>query len=711
MAASEKPGTKGQAWFCTTGLPSDVVVEVNEMTFHLHKFPLMSKSRRLHDLITEQETNPIAFSSTRDQTSTSAAAEPGDDDDDDEVAGVDEIEEVHCHIVLSDFPGGSDTFELAAKFSYGVKIDLTASNVAPLRCAGEFLDMTEEYSEDNLISKTERFFSQSVLKSLKDSIKALKSCERLMPLAESLGISQRCIDSIASRASSADPTLFGWPVNDGVGATNGGRDSSSQILWNGIETSRRRKGLARATNADSWLEELAILSLPFFKRLISAMKDRDLSPDMIESCLIHYAKKCIPGISRTNRKPSSSTSSSSLVVSESEQRELLETVISNLPLEKSSARSSTATRFLFGLLRTANILNISETSKSTLEKKLGSQLEQATLDDLLIPSYSYLNETLYDVDCVERILAHFLDGLQHRNTDGIEDEDEAGDGGEINSPALMLVGKLIDGYLSEIASDANLKPERFYNLAMSLPDQARLFHDGLYRAVDVYLKSHPSTADSDRERISSVLDCQKLTLEACTHAAQNERLPLRAVVQVLFFEQLQLRHAIAENLIAVEAAQTDAGRPSVLRREQEEAEEVDEDNQNDEVEEELPRAAAHDGGAGGVVSSTWRAAVRENQVLRLDMDSMRTRVHQLERECSTMRKVIEKIDKAGPVGEEGGGGGGSLVKGWRGSLTRRFGCKFKTQVCDSHEPSVVDVRKGGGGGGGGGGRRLHHHQS
>lgn len=28
------------------------------------------------------------------------------------------------------------------------------------------------------------------------------------------------------------------------------------------------------------------------------------------------------------------------------------------------------------------------------------------------------------------------------------------------------------------------------------------------------------------------MDCQKLTLEACTHAAQNERLPLRVVVQV-----------------------------------------------------------------------------------------------------------------------------------------------------------------------------------
>ncbi|KAF2295124.1 hypothetical protein GH714_031604 [Hevea brasiliensis] len=36
-----------------------------------------------------------------------------------------EIEEVHCQISLSDFPGGSETFEMAVKFCYGVKFDLT----------------------------------------------------------------------------------------------------------------------------------------------------------------------------------------------------------------------------------------------------------------------------------------------------------------------------------------------------------------------------------------------------------------------------------------------------------------------------------------------------------------------------------------------------------------------------------------------------------
>ncbi|XP_038723621.1 BTB/POZ domain-containing protein At5g66560-like isoform X2 [Tripterygium wilfordii] len=625
------------------------------MTFHLHKFPLMSKSRILHELITEQETNPSAKVQT---TSTSASAAAGLEFEQETPPEDDEIQEVHCQLSLPDFPGGSDTFEMVAKFCYRVKIELSASTVAPLRCAGEFLEMTEEYSEDNLISKTERFLTQSVLKSLRESIRALKSCERVMPLAESLGMTQRCIDSISSRASSADPALFGWPVNDGAET----RGTSNQALWNGIESAVRRKGVGRGTNTDSWFEDLIQLSLPLFKRLILAMKEKDLNPEIIESCLIYYAKKYIPGISRSSRKPSSSS-----MASESEQRELLESIISNLPLEKSSG-SATNTRFLFGLLRTANILNASESCRTALQKKIGSQLEQATLDDLLIPSYSYLNETLYDVDCVERILSYFLDNLQERDATGIEGEHGST---SVRSPALMLVGKLIDGYLAEIASDANLKPDRFYNLAISLPDQARLFDDGLYRAVDVYLKAHPWISESEREKICGVMDCQKLTLEACTHAAQNERLPLRAVVQVLFFEQLQLRQAIAGTLMAVEAAPPDPGRPSSMLRELEELEEEEEETGISAVA--LP---AQDG-----TSNTWRAAVRENQVLRLDMDSMQTRVHQLERECSNMKRVIEKIDKGGPPG-------------WRGSLSKRFGCKFKTQVCDSQESTVVDARKG-----------------
>ncbi|KAL4603028.1 hypothetical protein ACB092_10G096300 [Castanea dentata] len=86
-----------------------------------------------------------------------------------------------------------------------------------------------------------------------------------MPMAETLGIIQRCIDSISSRASFADPVLFGWPVSDAI--DGGGRSlySKQQILWNGIDGGgsgvggggRRKNVVSRANNVELWFEDLA----------------------------------------------------------------------------------------------------------------------------------------------------------------------------------------------------------------------------------------------------------------------------------------------------------------------------------------------------------------------------------------------------------------------------------------------------------------------
>lgn len=48
----------------------------------------------------------------------------------------------------------------------------------------------------------------------------------------------------------------------------------------------------------------------------------------------------------------------------------------------------------------------------------------------------------------------------------------------------------------------------------------------------------------DRKKVCSVMDCQRLSLEACAHAAQNDRLPVQTVVQVLYYEQQRLRDAM-----------------------------------------------------------------------------------------------------------------------------------------------------------------------
>ena len=62
--------------------------------------------------------------------------------------------------------------------------------------------------------------------------------------------------------------------------------------------------------------------------------------------------------------------------------------------------------------------------------------------------------------------------------------------GSPSQTSLIKVAELLDTYLAEIAPDANLTVPKFITLAESLPDQARSVDDGLYRAVDVFLKVH-----------------------------------------------------------------------------------------------------------------------------------------------------------------------------------------------------------------------------
>ncbi|PUZ37113.1 hypothetical protein GQ55_9G092000 [Panicum hallii var. hallii] len=632
MSASVRHGSsRAQAWFCTTGLPSDVVFEVHDMTFHLHKFPLMAKSRKIHRMLTEQEEQRPARGRRRRRRTSSDGGDSGDDG-----AAETEIEEAEQEerheqqqvrregdgqvysIVFPDFPGGPGTFEVAAKFCYGVRVDLTPWNVAPLRCAAEYLEMTEDHAEDNLAARAEAYLEQTVLRHPGDATKALKSSEELLPLAEELGIVDRCVEAIAARSSAA---------------------------------------------SRSWFDDLAVLGLRMYKRVMAAMNARDdVRAEARESCLVSYARGTIPGLSRSMRRRLASAP----VSSEVEQKELLEAVVASLPADKCSGRVVTA-KFLFALLRTSHILRASDAARAALERKAATQLEQATLEDMLIPIYSGAAETLYDVDCVERIVRHFLaeEELGGEASSSAAIEEETAEVSRPSAVAMVQVGKLVDSYLAEVASDANLKPAKFCELALSLPDHARIYDDGVYRAVDIYLKAHPRLTAEERDRVVGAVDCRKLTVEACTHAAQNERLPLRAVLQVLFFEQLQLRRAITGTLLAPAAA----GPPRAARQQR-----------------------------AGPGEPAWRGATalaQESQVLRLDMDSVASRVQELERECSSMRRAIKKIDGRGgsrsPGGRSpdgGGGGSGPTAGGWRA----RHGCKFSTQVCDSQARNVVASR-------------------
>ncbi|KAG6427429.1 hypothetical protein SASPL_111674 [Salvia splendens] len=548
----------GHTWQCTSGLLSDVTVEIGEISFHLHKFPLLSRSGLLEKLISEM---PNADGSP-------------------------------CVLQLSQLPGGAKSFELVAKFCYGVKIELTSMNVVSLRCASEHLQMSEEYGEGNLIAQTETFLTE-VFGNWTDTIKALETCEEVLVHAEELHIVTRCIHSLAVKAC-ADPNLFGWPV---AGCNEAGRPSGAGF-WNGICTGSKNLSVTE----DWWYEDVSFLSMPLYKRMIQAVEAGGMKAENVAGAVVFYAKKYIPQMNRQSSFKNLKTYSTISIPSESDQGSLLEELVELLPYKKGVVH----TRFLLRLLRTAMVLQASQPCRENLERRIGLQLDQSALEDLLIPNIGYSVETLYDIDCFQRILDHFMSIEQASTAVSpciiTEESQMAGDG--TNSlTSLTMVANLVDAYLAEVAPDINFKFPKFLSLAAAMPDYARPIADGIYRAIDIYLKAHAWLGDADREQMCRLMNCQKLSLEASTHAAQNERLPLRVIVQVLFFEQLRLRTSISGWLFVSDNLDSSQDPSSVLP------------------------------------TSKWR--YRDDRTS--DMEDVRERVSELEKECQTLREEFRKL--------------------------------------------------------------------
>ncbi|KAJ7552520.1 hypothetical protein O6H91_06G058800 [Diphasiastrum complanatum] len=505
---------KGEAWFVATELQSDLTVEVGGLNFHLHKFPLLSRSGRINRLVFE----------SRDAEKT--------------------------QIVLAHMSGGAEAFELAARFCYGMPVDLSASNVAAVRCMADYLEMSDDLEEGNLISKAETFINNVVLQSWKRSISVLKTCERLSPWAEDLKIVQRCCESIAWKACT-DP--------------RGVRSPGTKIT---LETKNHPSfandtiGFSVASDIaqDWWFDDVVSLEVGHFTKVIVALAAKGMRPESIGSVIVHYSLKWLPAVAREyeivmhdpeevegERSVSGSGISDSVVKGFStlhrQDLALFEHIVRILPREDSAIPS----KFLIRLIKIANMLDADAGCKADLEKRVGSQLDHATLDDLLIPSFCSEYETLFDVELVLRLVEYFLITEQsyHSNSSPSLGLDESPRTFKPRQAAKLKVAKLLDSYLSEIARDRNLSLTKFESFAELIPDGSRLSHDGLYRAIDIFLKTHPRLTEHERKKVCRIMDCQKLSLQACVHAFQNERLPLRTVVQVLFCDYIKVRNALA----------------------------------------------------------------------------------------------------------------------------------------------------------------------
>ncbi|XP_044497499.1 root phototropism protein 2-like [Mangifera indica] len=447
-------------WDFSQEIPTDVLVVVGETNFSLHKSILVAKSNYIRKLILESKEADLR------------------------------------RINLSEIPGGVEMFEKVAKFCYGENFEITVHNVAALRCAAEYLEMTDKYCDNNLAGRTEDFLNQVALSSVSGAMVVLKSCEDLLPFAEDLQIVQRCIDVAAAKACYEANFPYRAPGN-------------------------------------RWTEELPILDIEMFGRILTAMKKRGAKSVALCSAIITYAERSLRDLVRDHSAKLLDSVDSQLRI---QQRDLLQSIVSLMPSEKAAFPIN----FLCCLLRSAIFLKASNSCKNELEKRISSILEHVNVDDLLVLSFTYDGEGLFDLESVRRIISSFVEK---------EKSMAVFSGGKFKdacSAAMHRVAKTVDVYLGEIATSSELSMSKFNGIANLVPKGSRKVEDNLYRAIDIYLKAHPNLDEIEREKVCGSMDPLKLSYEARVHASQNKRLPVQIVLHALYYDQLKLRSGADE---------------------------------------------------------------------------------------------------------------------------------------------------------------------
>ncbi|MBA0795744.1 hypothetical protein Gohar_006580, partial [Gossypium harknessii] len=548
---------------------SDLKIEVGTSSFALHKFPLVSRSGRIRKLLIDAKDTKIS------------------------------------RINLSSAPGGPEAFELAAKFCYGINVEITLSNVAMLRCISHYLEMAEEFAENNLEARTEAYLKDMVVPNISSTIAVLHRCESLLPISEEINLVNRLINAIANNACKEQLT-------------------SGLLKLDHNFPSKAIPNMEPETPSDWWGKSLAVLNIDFFQRVLLAIKSKGLRQDMICKILINYTHNSLQSlIVRDHHFVKGSLLELEL---QKEQRVIVEAIVSLLPTQ--SRKSPVPMAFLSSLLKTAISSSVSTSCRSDLERRTGLQLDQAILEDILIPANSHGNNhtAMYDTESILRIFSIFLnlDDDDDDEDNRLRDESEmAYDFDSPGSPkqsSILKVSKLLDSYLAEVALDTNLSPSKFIALAELLPDHARIVSDALYRSVDIFLKVHPNIKDSERYRLCKTIDCQKLSQEACSHAAQNERLPVQMAVQVLYFEQIRLRNAMngGHNQLFFGA-----------------------------INGQFPQRSSS-GAASGAISprDNYASVRRENRELKLEVARMRMRLTDLEKDHVSMKQELVRSHPA-----------------------------------------------------------------
>ncbi|KAL2506447.1 BTB/POZ domain-containing protein [Abeliophyllum distichum] len=238
-----------------------------------------------------------------------------------------------------------------------------------------------------------------------------------------------------------------------------------------------------------WFRDLEFLSVELFEKVAKTMILMKLDHETISSFLNYYQ--------RMKFRSLSSSGKCKFIV-----------IVINLLCSLDGIFFSF--RSLCNMLQVSFTLKITKSSTKKLECLIGSRLDEATLDDLLVPSPPKKSHA-YDVNLVLRFLKTFLeDSRKH-----------------LVLRRLKKVAHLMDLYITEVAPDPHLKPSKFRALVFGLPDFARDSHDRIYEAMDMYFRVHNYLYEEEKMKICRVLNYDKLSSDSLIHLSQNATFPAK----------------------------------------------------------------------------------------------------------------------------------------------------------------------------------------
>ncbi|KAL3642089.1 hypothetical protein CASFOL_012904 [Castilleja foliolosa] len=385
-------------------------------------------------------------------------------------------------LILHDFPGGAEGFELIVRFCYnGGKIDISPSNVILLHAAAKFMEINENQSM--------KLLENTHLWSWSDLLDCLKQCQESLRFMNSLHVVQEILDALVDKIST--------PIN--ISSPFSCSDKSS-LLFSGDIISTYSSRSARSTQAYSWLKDLEFLNIDLFEKVSSVMISRRLEHRIVSAFLVHYQRMKIFSLLPSDQKC-----------------KIAEIIIGSLC---SLDFFDFPFRSLCDLLRICLSCRMSNFWVKKVEIMIGARLDEATLDDLLIRARGK-KTCAYDSSLILRLLRVFLG--QRKNIFFVR--------------RLEKVGFLMDLYLAEVAPDRKLEPEMFLEIALCVPDSARESHDRFFEAVDMYFKVHKCISKEEKVKICSVLRFDKMSSESLVNIAKNAVFPASAAAAALFFLQ------------------------------------------------------------------------------------------------------------------------------------------------------------------------------